>query len=131
MLTASGVLLIIASAIALIGGLFAFYITSLSPLYYYYYGNGDGIAFAVLMVTGIFGILGFALGLISGIQCLRRKQFAFSIAGAAFLLLAGVMHFVSTIIFPYGGSVAFTLFFGIPITILTIFGLIFLEFESV
>lgn len=130
MLTASGVLLIIGSAIALIGGLFAFYVTSLSPVYYYYYPGSDGIAFAVLMVAGIFGILGFALGLNSGIQCLRRKQFALSISGAALLLVAGVLHFVATIVFPYGGSAVFTLFFGIPITILAVLGLIFLALRK-
>jgi hypothetical protein len=125
-LTTAGVLLIIGSAIALIGGVFAFYVTSLSPLYYYYFGRSDGNAFAVLMVAGIFGILGFVSGLISGSECLRRKQFALSISGAALLLVAGVMHFVSTILFPYGGSVTFTLFFGIPIIVLAILGLLFL-----
>jgi hypothetical protein len=130
MLTASGVLLIIGSAIALTGGLFAFYVASLSPLYYYYFHSSDGIAFTVLTIVGIFGILGFAAGLTSGVQCLRRKHFALSFSGAALLLMAGVLHFVATEVFPYGGSAVFALFFGTPITILTVLGLLFLALRK-
>lgn len=125
-LTASAVLFVISATIALIGAIFAFYVTSLLPLYYYYFGMSNGVEFGFLMVAGILGILGFVSGLVSGVQSLRRKQFAICISGATLLLLAGTMQFVSTIVFPYSGSITFSVFFGVPITILTIFGLIFL-----
>jgi hypothetical protein len=129
-LTASAELLIISSVVALIGGVFAFYVTSLSPLYKYYFPSTDGSAFTLLMVVGIFGVLGFPLGLDAGVQCLRRKHFDRSFAEATFLLFTGVLHFAATIVFPYGGAVVFTLFFGTPITVLTLLGLVFLALRK-
>jgi hypothetical protein len=118
--------LFIGSAVAFVGSSFAYYVGSLAPLYQYYFGNSDEIAFTMLTVVDVFGLVGFGSGLLSGILCLKRKQYVLAVSGAALLLVAGTLHFAATVLFPYGGAAVFALFFGTPITILAVLGLILL-----
>jgi hypothetical protein len=122
MLTASAVLVIVGSVIAFIGGVFGFVMAaSVSS-----YGSSYTATRLPLAIgLGALGFLGFSLGLVAGIESLRRKQFALSISGVAILLAAGTLHFTSGF-FPYSAWVIFVLFFGIPITTLTVLGLTFL-----
>ncbi len=127
-LSAAAMFLFIGSAVAFVGASFAYYVGSLAPLYQSYFGGSDGVAFTMLSVVDIVGLVGFGAGLLSGILCLKRKQLIVAVAGASFLLVAGTLHFAATALFPYGGAAVFALFFGIPITILAVLGLVLVVF---
>ncbi len=128
-LSAAAVFLFIGSAVAFVGASFAYYVGSLAPLYEYYFHSSDGIAFTMLSVVDVFGLAGFGLGLLSGILCLKRKAYGVAVFGAVFLLVAGTLHFAATALFPYGGAAVFALFFGAPITILAVLGLVLVVFR--
>jgi cation transport ATPase len=119
-LTASGVLLIISATIALVGAILGFILFAAT-----FYWFGEALAG---LIVGIFGILGFSFGLTGAVLGLKRKQFAVSITGAVFVLVAGVLHFAMFAV-GYAGII-FVLFFGIPIIILSIIGLILLAIRK-
>jgi len=84
--TAAGIMTIIAAAICIfIGGLNLF-----SSLWGYLYINEHyyPINDLQLFVAGIFGVLAFILGLISGITSLRRKHLALSITGMCSIIVS-------------------------------------------
>jgi hypothetical protein len=122
LLTAGGVLTIIGSCVSLIGGLIALAISiSTLTIYSSYYNETSGSA--ILALIGLFGIFGFAFGLTSGIEALRRKQFVISILGVVFLLVAGILNLL-VISVPYVG-IGFFLLLGLPYVVLSVLGLIF------
>lgn len=103
--TASGVLTIIGSCIAILYGILGLIDASLN-----YYNSGP------YAIVGIFGILAFAFGLTGGILTLRRKVFVLAIIGISLVLISGI---IISVAIPIG------FIFGIPVMILSILGLIF------
>ena len=124
LLTSGAFLLIVASSVTLVSGLFAIdYIFSQDWLY----GNAAvsvSIVVSILLVS-LFGLLGFGFGIASGVNTLRRKQFVACLMGAVVLVVAGMLNFTTLLL---GGSqgIHFVIFFGFPATTLAIIGLAFL-----
>jgi hypothetical protein len=124
-LTAGGVLTIIGSCIALVGGLIGMAISIVALPSYYYQNYQSGVA--LLLVISLLQIFGFAFGLTSGIQTLRRKQFAISIIRVVFLMFVGFLNFLLLSAPLVIGGLAFVLFFGVPFIVLSLLGLIFVS----
>jgi hypothetical protein len=130
LVTAGGILVILASCVSAIEGFLAFIVSVIAFGYYaeaLAQGHGLGSPewawfYEILFITGLFGLIGFSFGLAAGIQSLRRKQFAFAILGMAFLMFAGFLDFL-TVLVPVDEW--FGLLFAIPITTLSLLGLIF------
>ncbi len=78
-------------------------------------------SFGYLLIMGLFDILSFHLGLVSGLFTLRRRHFWWSIIGASSVLASG---FVTITLFGTVTSVV-GFVFGSPIIILALLGLIF------
>jgi hypothetical protein len=130
-LTAGGVLIILGSCFAFVGGILGLIFSIRFASFY-----GRGAPFSPLLVpysaaVGLFGILGFAFGLASGIQVLRRRHFAASIIGAVFVVFAGILNFLFFIVPSYGIGFydltwdIFVLFLGVPCFVFSMLALIF------
>lgn len=76
------------------------------------------------LVMGIFNIIAFALGLMSGIFTLRRKHFALSMIGVSLVLVSGFVIIRSFEAMEYEALMGY-LVFGAPVVILSLLGLIF------
>ncbi|MDH5771298.1 MAG: hypothetical protein OEZ25_08435 [Candidatus Bathyarchaeota archaeon] len=84
--------------------------------------------FQTLLVIGFFTSIGFALGLVAGIQSLRRKQFRFAMLGISLLMFAGISNFLNAFALPWPvwtyQRAAFGFLFGVPIIGLAFLGLV-------
>jgi len=124
---ASGVLAIIAACISDIFGIFG--IIGSFQSYYYYYGYHYIVDYRLLF-TGIFGLLGFALGLTGGICALRRKNFAMAIVGVCFILMSSLFTVSLGSVYATSYSLVGVFFFGLPTLILAIISLIFVAISK-
>jgi hypothetical protein len=131
MLTAAGVLLIISSIIAMLGGLYYLYPTLGLSVFlirnnFNVISSGNlFVGYGILILFSVFGILGFVFGLKAGIQTLKRKRFSKSIYGAILLLIYGLGFFGLFFVPPFfSEAMRSSLYFGTPITILSLLGLI-------
>lgn len=125
LVTAGGILVIVAAAISAIDGFFALSmsISVLSSPYPYAYYGGMLAFYNALLVVGSFDIIGFVGGLTAGIQSVLGKRFIVAIAGAVLLMVSGIWNFLMAFT-PYAG-VFWAVIFGIPIIILDSIGLVF------
>jgi hypothetical protein len=120
-LTASGILVIIASCIAMLFGLLYLSI----GIQYYGYGYGYNYSYyANALISGILGLLGFSFGLTAGILTLKRSQKILAIFGISFLFASSIASSLIVSNYIEIGSI-FTIFM-IPISLLSILSLVFL-----
>lgn len=103
--TAAGVLTIIAACICLSSGIIYAWATNFP-------------------VFGIFGFLGFAFGLISGILALKRKVFSLVEIGVAIVMVEAILS-----IFSFEEHVI-GIIFGVPVLVLTILSMMFTEMSK-
>ncbi|MCZ2809784.1 MAG: zinc-ribbon domain-containing protein [Candidatus Bathyarchaeota archaeon] len=129
LVTAGGILTIVAACIAGISGVLALWF-SLNTLYGGYYHRVWEIAFVfqTLAFIGFFALIGFGFGLAAGIQSLWRKQFARTMAGTTLLMLAGILYFL-TFALPDNAFI-WALMFGLPIVSLSSLGLFFVALRK-
>ena len=110
---AAGVLTIIASCICLIVA-----VPSLVGVAVYSWRFFSSTYPILLLVSGVLGVLAFALGLASGIFSFKRMRFGLTVAGESIVLASGV-----------AGAFLVSLFSGIilglPVIILAILGVVF------
>jgi hypothetical protein len=110
LITASGILAIIASCWALFLG-----ILCLSNTSWVYYGE------FIYPVAGVFGIVGFAFGLAGGILTLKRKVFPLAVIGLLLVLVAGIVM----------SAVGYSLpFLALPIHIMMILSIVFIAISK-
>lgn len=137
LLTTAGILLIISSIIAKLGGLFFLnvFLMQLRPFLIsakVYSEYNLFAVFSIVLLIGVFGILGFVFGLKAGIQTLKRKRFSKSIFRAFLLLLIyGLQFFGQLFVLPFkNGAIPIVTFLGAPITVLSLLGLICLAMSK-
>jgi len=68
------------------------------------------------LLAGIFGILGFGLGLTGGILTLKRRMFGLAILGTVFIMVGGIFSFA---------DILTGIVLGIPALVLAIISLVF------
>lgn len=129
LVTAGGILTIVAACIAGISGVLALWL-SLNTLYGGYYLRDLEISFAIQTIAfiGFFALVGFGFGFAAGIQSLRRKQFARTMVGIMLLMFAGILYFL-TFALPYNAFI-WALMFGLPIVSLSSLGLLFVALRK-
>lgn len=110
--TAAGVLIIIAACICIFLGILYMWVY-IAGDYSYYYGHEHHSEY---FFAGIFGLLGFAFGLTSGILTLKRRVLSLVIIGIALMMAGGIFSFAEPVI---------GIIFGIPVLLFGILGLIF------
>jgi hypothetical protein len=116
---AAGVFTIIASCIALFPSILV-YISSISYANMPSYTIG-GYFINYISLT-IFGTLSFCFGITGGIFIFKRKHFAFAILGPIFNILTAAVTIIAI-------PVLIGLFFGAPIMISAIIGIVFIAFS--
>jgi len=127
LVTAGGVLVIVAACIALINGWLTL-LASITVLFYdtIHYKIEWLTFYQMLLAVGFFALVGFAFGFVAGVQSLRRKQFSFAAVGMSLLMFAGILNFFA-VTAPYSTDAGtfWALAFGGSITILSLLGLVF------
>ena len=112
--TAAGVLVIVGACICLFLGIIFMWIYIAGG---YRVSHGSyGIHHPEDLLSGVFGVLGFAFGLTAGILALKRKIFPLVIIGIAFIMLGGIFSFLE----PLVGEIL-----GIPVLLFAILGVAF------
>jgi hypothetical protein len=101
-LTVAGILIIVASCLALVSSLFIGFFTWLNYFVPYHYGTRVIDApFYFLLAIICFELSAFILGLVSSKSNLRQKSYWISTLGATSVLIAGLLFFVSFLIKPF------------------------------
>ena len=126
-----GILVMIATGISVLNGSFALqaslkWLSTTPP-------TGYELTYYSLLPIGFFVLIGFALGLVAGIQSLRRKQFRFAMLGTSLLMFAGLSNFLNgaVIVLEQNWPWCYQSFiwgfvFGTPIAGLALLGLVFI-----
>jgi hypothetical protein len=83
-----------------------------------------------VFITGFFSILGFALGLTSGIMSLKRKYFALTLAGLIVVIFSGIVVIFGMAMRGYRTALSDGLTFGVPTIVLAILSLIFVSISK-
>jgi hypothetical protein len=96
-------------------------------VWYAIQGHSEGIE---VLITGLFGILGFAFGLTSGILSLKRRYFGMSLAGLSMVIFCGFAIIFGMAVRGYRQAVADALGFGVPIIVMAILSLIFVAISK-
>ncbi len=123
--------MIIAAVFTLIGGLVSVVGAVRFASFYGRYAPFPPILVPYLAALGIFGIIGFVLGLAGGIVTLWRRHYPIALIGGILLVLAGLLNFAFTIIPNYGIGfyeltwTIYVLFLGVPCFVFSILALIF------
>ena len=108
MLAAAGVLTIISSCLI--------FLTAIIALFYAY---DNYYLMPLLLFMVVLFIIGFALGLTSGILILKRKVYGLCLTGVITLLVSSVFTI-------FIGGIVFLIIFGVPILIMEIIALVFI-----
>jgi len=108
---AGGILLIITSCMSILFGILGLNASLQYPR-----------SHSVSLYIGIFGILGFSVGLSGGIASLKRKVFALSILGTCLTLLSGFVNII--IIGSYNQGYTEGILINLPIFVFSIIALI-------
>lgn len=134
--TAAGVLAIIAACVTLIIGLLSLVISILAWPYY-----GEWLEFyGGYLVIGFLNLIGFVFGIAGGIQSLRRKQFNYTLTALSLLLLASFVNFTTISLWaieldfnPYGlglKGLIWAWVFGLPSITLSLLSLVFVAIKK-
>lgn len=122
---AGGILVILAASFAFVNGLIYLHYSiccnswdlahiQQTSIYYPWYYSGWSL------ILGIFCIIGFAWGLVSGILSLTRKNYVVAVTGASFVIAGGAI----------GLMTPFTILLGMACFILGVIGLIFIAISK-